>query len=343
MAVNRKNVTPPKTVRQFRSGMEYLPALWAAGGDTVVVQDKLRAQAAVERLRAELSAAGCRVPARVEFAAREELAGRTFAQMDVWGWDKAVIAAIGKAGIACSALPDEDRLDTIRMLSHRKTAAGVLADLGGDGLAGEAFFCRTEAEVAALACRYGRTVIKAPWSCSGRGVRFAEGSIGEPLSGWIKNMLKAQGGVTVEPYYNKVTDFGMEFRSDGIGRVEYLGLSLFVTRHGAYTGNLLATEARKREMLERHVPGSLLDSVRERLCNRLGRLYRGKYAGLLGVDMMVVEGADGRSFALHPCVEINLRRTMGHVALALSPEDDGTAATMEIETNNNYQLNIKSL
>lgn len=343
MAVNRKNVTPPKTVRQFRSGMEYLPALWAAAGDTVAVGDKPRAQAAMERLRAALAAAGCRVPGRVEFAALEELAGRAFAQVDVWGWDKAVAAAIDRAGIACSTLPGADRLDAVRMLSHRKTAAGVLAGLGGDGLAGEAFFCRTEAEVAALARRYGRTVIKAPWSCSGRGVRFAAGGVGESLSGWIKNMLKSQGGVTVEPYYNKVTDFGMEFRSDGNGRVEYLGLSLFVTRHGAYAGNLLATEARKRETLERYVPGSLLDSVRERLCDSLGRLYRGCYAGLLGVDMMVVEGADGRSFALHPCVEINLRRTMGHVALALSPEDDDTAATMEIETNNNYQLNIKSL
>jgi hypothetical protein len=34
------------------------------------------------------------------------------------------------------------------------------------------------------------------------------------------------------------------------------------------------------------------------------------------VDMMIVVTDEGE-YLLHPCVEINLRRTMGHVALAL--------------------------
>jgi hypothetical protein len=47
---------------------------------------------------------------------------------------------------------------------------------------------------------------------------------------------------------------------------------------------------------------------------------------------------------LHPCVEINLRRTMGHVALALSPKDDDLRRVMRIEySNNNYQLIINRL
>lgn len=47
---------------------------------------------------------------------------------------------------------------------------------------------------------------------------------------------------------------------------------------------------------------------------------------------------------LHPCVEINLRRTMGHVALALSPTDDDVMGVMRIEyTDNNYRLKINRL
>jgi hypothetical protein len=54
------------------------------------------------------------------------------------------------------------------------------------------------------------------------------------------------------------------------------------------------------------------------------------YEGPFGIDMMVVANPDAtsekslaadieeRQFLLHPCVEINLRRTMGHVALALT-------------------------
>ena len=41
----------------------------------------------------------------------------------------------------------------------------------------------------------------------------------------------------------------------------------------------------------------------------------GRYTGVMGVDMMLVRTADG--WALHPCVELNLRRTMGMVALGL--------------------------
>ena len=47
---------------------------------------------------------------------------------------------------------------------------------------------------------------------------------------------------------------------------------------------------------------------------------------------------------LHPCVEINLRCTMGHVALAISPTDDDILRVMRIAYNGtNYQLKIQRL
>ena len=84
----------------------------------------------------------------------------------------------------------------------------------------------------------------------------------------------------------------------------------------------------------------LLDKVRECICQRLDV---GDYRGPFGIDMMVVKGLP---CLLHPCVEINLRRTMGHVALAVGEaynptHDDDIQGVMRVVYNGtNYQLKI---
>jgi hypothetical protein len=47
------------------------------------------------------------------------------------------------------------------------------------------------------------------------------------------------------------------------------GLALFLTANGAYTGNIIATEAVKREMISRYLPLSLLDTVKDAICQQL--------------------------------------------------------------------------
>jgi hypothetical protein len=131
--------------------------------------------------------------------------------------------------------------------------------------------------------------------------------------------------------------------------VSYLGLSLFHTANGAYTGNLLATESAKLSIINRYLSADLIFCVQQSLCGLLGHFLKGRYSGPLGVDMMIVarEGSDG--FSLHPCVEINLRRTMGHVALSLgrlvNPEaDDELVRVMRIVYEDNiYKLKIQRL
>ena len=139
----------------------------------------------------------------------------------------------------------------------------------------------------------------------------------------------------------------MEFESDGEGNVRYLGLSLFHTQNGAYTGNIIASEEEKREVLSRYIPISLLDTVQAEICRCLGSLYLGRYAGPFGVDMMLVNNCQlsiiYSQFLLNPCIEINLRRTMGHVALSLSRQlPSGRAMHIEF-FDATYQLRIKTL
>lgn len=133
----------------------------------------------------------------------------------------------------------------------------------------------------------------------------------------------------------------MEFESDGQGSVRYLGLSLFHTENGAYTGNVLASEEEKREMIKRYISEELLVAVREKICSSLGALYKGRYAGPFGVDMMVVRGEANVPFLLNPCVEINLRRTMGHVALGLASHYPSDHVMCIHYSDNTYKLQIK--
>jgi hypothetical protein len=71
--------------------------------------------------------------------------------------------------------------------------------------------------------------------------------------------------------------------------------------------------------------------------------FRQFYKGPFGVDMMVVAREECNGFMLHPCVEINLRRTMGHVALHLSNLVSGLPKVMQIEYNNVYKVRLQRL
>ena len=151
-------------------------------------------------------------------------------------------------------------------------------------------------------------------------------------------MIKAQGGIMIEPYYNKVKDFGVEFYADADG-VHYAGLSVFHTVNGAYVGNSLADEAEKHSTLSTYISNELLHDVISALEQLLTNHLQGVYSGPLGVDMMIVAAEDG--FMLHPIVEINLRRTMGHVALSLSTWEELHNRMMRIDYDgSHYHLHI---
>ena len=383
LAANLENFTSPHAGRQLRHDIGFLPALWAGEGDRVLTDDAEAAAQSLHRLAVQ-----ARKHLRLQIIPRATfIAGEgTLAAADrvePWGWDLALRAQLRRRGIADSVMPTDTLLADIRALSHRRTAARLmqlLLDDGLDGIIGDIpAECQTAEEVEAALQRYGRAVIKAPWSSSGRGIRFIGTSKDAPLQGqnitlppttnaplqgqniilpspprvglgvglgtgilpWLRGVLARQGSVMVEPYYNKVKDLGMEFEALPDGSVRYCGLSLFHTANGQYTGNILATEQAKREMAGRYIPLTVLDNVRERICHHLPTLLQGHYQGPLGVDMMVCNSPTSHSSPLtshppflHPCVEINLRRTMGHAALSLTPADDDLVGVMRIEYRN---------
>lgn len=361
LAADMERFTAPHAARQMRESLGFLPAFWANDGDMVLVDDVEAAHESVRHLKAYAH--------NVTFVSKYMLAdinvvspykensgnaSNNIASIDSiepWGWDKTLCFQLAKTHPALAQLmPDAATLAFMRTLSSRRFAGSQLLPWLvqlDNRLVGESRYCECLGDVADAIHGNGKSVIKAPWSCSGRGVRYVQATLGQHEEGWVANIIRQQGGVTVEPLYQKVLDFGMEFYADrtpyGGSRVRYCGLSLFDTSNGAYSGSILATERDKREMLSRYVDLALADRVRDAVAERLATIFDGKYTGAFGIDMMAVADAQADGFLLHPCVEINLRRTMGHVALALSPDEYEARRVMRIFYNaGKYKMRVST-
>ena len=322
LAANLSNFTSPLAGRKLRHDIGFIPALWAGDDDCILVDDVHQAEEAYSKLQAELGLGS------KQFVDKKQLSRLYINKVEPWGWDLALRSFLIRYGV--DNVPSEDEISVIRNLSHRRQAAILLEQLQMDGAIGISQEASGIDEIKSFLNTHHRIVVKAPWSSSGRGVRFIEDTIDSYQERWISNVIDKQGSVMAEPYYNKVMDFGIEFESDGKGHVSYLGLSLFHTVNGAYTGNIIATEEEKELELSRYVSGELVNALKNKICSCLGDTFCGKYQGPFGVDMMIVAKQDNDGFLLHPCVEINLRRTMGHVALAIPPYTDGCKHVMEI-------------
>ena len=60
--------------------------------------------------------------------------------------------------------------------------------------------------------------------------------------------------------------------------------------------------------------------------------------------MMIVAKPDGNGFLIHPCVEINLRRTMGHVALDMAKASPVCPPrVMQITLSDKYRIHVRRL
>ena len=331
--------TPPHAARRLRRDLQFLPALWADDGDKVLVEN-------VEEAKQQ-SRIFSRYMPDVEFIEPGHLKHFQSKHVDVdaWGWDRAVADVFG--GLSPWST---EQTETIRQASSRVFFTDeILPGLANiDSLVlGVSYVVKSLEELAPILSSMNsegnyKYVVKAPWSSSGRGVRYVDVHTADyeqtNITGWIKNILKTQGAVTVEPFYRKVKDFGLEFNIDKEGVVEYKGLSLFETVNGQYVGNILDSEDNKLKMLSRYVSVELLGKIISRLQSVVSSKLKGVYHGPFGVDLMVVSNEAGYGFRV-AFAELNLRRTMGHVALSLS-KNISEQRVMRIEMNDRYRLHI---
>ncbi len=234
-----------------------------------------------------------------------------------WGWSKASRTYFESLGFGRQALPDDSRLEALRMLSHRRTASDIARRIAAKlpfavAPAAEELF--SEGEVREFVGRRGRAVLKLPWSSSGRGIVSVEASTLDAQLPMLRGMLRRQESVTAEPRYDKKLDFAMLFTMDG-GSCSFSGVSVFDTAAlGVYAGNRLAPQELLEAEICSMVGREVFDGVRHALPEVLSAVIGDVYNGPVGVDMMAVDNQD---YAIAPAVELNLRNTMGHVCLSL--------------------------
>ena len=338
LAMNLVPFTPPHAARELRADLGFIPALWASDGDVVLVDDVEGAMESVRHLRPYV--------ADVLFLTWRDLrafvTGYSNLSVDVWGWDKAAVHQLKRAGVEDAFLPNESRLNELRTISSRQWASvHLLPALSAlsDDFVGEAWYVESLSELEERVGRLSKSVLKAPWSCSGRGVRY----VSKPEDWnrnrtWAQNIIDRQGGIMIEPFYDKIIDFGLEFDVDVDGNFCYQGLSLFKTVNGAYIGSVIATEEEKQKTLSRYVSWAEVEKLISMIVSLLRKNVQEIYQGPLGLDMMVVS-VDGR-LCVHPCVEMNLRRTMGHVALSLNAQAVEPQRLMQITYTDKYRLRV---
>lgn len=337
LASGLSHFTAPRAGRQLRHDLGFLPMAWARQGDAVLVDDIGVANEAARRLG--LSMEGEWVTTET---ARPLLASQGgHMAIKPWGWDAALVTELRRMDCADDALPNDRQIAQIRHCSHRQWAEDhLLRPLRRIGqTTGQAWPADRVEDVEKAVARLKKVVVKAPWSSSGRGVRtISEGQLTAGLRGWMAHVIAQQGCIMVEPFYNKLFDTGMEFTTDGNGGVRYEGASLFDTVNGAYTGNRIDSEQAKEQFLFRYIPQALWQVVKTTLQDLLSDELAHFYRGMLGVDMMVVETGEGPR--LHPCVELNLRTTMGHVALQLHRRMGLRRQSMNIHFDGHYHISI---
>ena len=235
-------------------------------------------------------------------------------QIIPWGWNHSLKKRLINEGIDPASLPSEKELQFIRAHSRREFALDVHSCLS----------CRDKqvikpdyrmaatsvGEIEAFISANGSAVLKSPLSGSGKGIRFIRERLSESDEGWCRRTLDKQGSVIVEQRFEIIKECAMLFECHYEG-IDFVGYSLFESRNGAYSRNILASNEEIEDVIAEYVSRDTLIAIREELKEILARTLVGHYEGFLGVDQMICQ-AD--SPILVPVSEINLRMTMGLIA-----------------------------
>ena len=293
----------PSNIKKMSADLSALPAWYAPVESNVLLGD--------ERQK-EWMEKECRFSLRMEWSVG---LSPYYIKVSPWGWNPALIRCLKDAGIPQEAMLTDERMETVRRLSSRQTAVDLLPRLRIEQTLGESFAFTSFEKLLAFVAKDEELLLKSPWSGSGKGIQKIKGGLEAPVYGWAKRVISTQGSIVVEPFYQKVVDFAMEFYSDG-KEVSFVGYSLFEADcRGIYKENVLASDQVIETRLASYVPLEVLSEIRKRCVEELGSLLADAYVGYLGVDMMICE-EDG-IYKVHPCVEVNLRMNMGVVSRLL--------------------------
>lgn len=279
--------TPPRQVYDMMHRLAGLPTLWAEDADCIAAPDA-KSLAAIDWLKID--------------------------SIKPWGWNLPLRRLLLRAGAPALLLPSEADIATLRDLSHRRTSILLNRHLQTSGINGIDSDSMprelTDAdECMKILADVPQSYFKAPWSSSGRGVLRCDGMALPDVRRWIEGIIRRQGSVMHETEATRRLDCASLWVCSE-GEARYLGLSIFHTSfRGKYHGNICAPQSMLEERFA-EVCDVPLHSILKAQKKALSEIIAPHYSGPAGIDMIVTD-----TRLLRPCIEINLRTTMGHVAM----------------------------
>ena len=316
-----KRYTLSKEIRWMRHELSPLLRLLASG------EDLIYAPASPDGIPARLlNAEGDDLPAGCDLPAELSVV--------LWGLDDHIVRELRECPLfLATTLLFPPITPSYLRLSHRRASYDLLAylvsELGypSDLLPRwiEAGVDKSDTELRLRAAIEGiksrplgdptRVLIKRPYSSSGRGVFPLPLPLQEKHLEALVGSCTRSGSVSIEPYLEVVDNWALEYTRSESGEVSFFALSHFDTLPSgrAYLGNILTSPEDLWERLTSLMSEEALLALINAQCTWLEEeLSDSQYTGYIGIDLFFYR--DGERLRLHPCVEINLRTTMGVLA-----------------------------
>jgi hypothetical protein len=318
--------TAPARLRQFEHDLGYLVGWLGEEKDQVLVSGKVD-----HGFSLKMRNYGFKLP---DFISLEQALSDPHwlaapkGRIRPWGWSPALCRMFKNAMQSCL---HDFRYSAVaswrpahKMLYSRLTAKELLRELIEQNIypwmpikANLPVVCTAPEQIYIEIGRHARSVVKTPWSASGRGLLlFPNVDSRKKNDELLAGMLSQQGFVTVETWLDKVMDLSFQFYSSQ-GKIDYKGRTIFETDpKGRYTGNLLEDTADVPPDVAAFLE-ECTGTVVDMLSGVLSRSdYARLYEGWIGVDALIFRSGDG-NLKFHPMIEINGRYTMGAVALKM--------------------------
>lgn len=298
------NYTAPPRAALLRHDLRLLPAWLAQPGDCVLCQDG--------NDRQWLHDLGL----GVDIITPDELPALSDAEVVPWGWSRATRRTLLRQGMPERLLPAPDRIEAVHRLAHRRTSIAIHHHLQSAGIG----HCPIPVELTTVdgvrhwASQHPGCYLKLPWSGSGQGIYRVLDMDDAHLWQWCRGGLRRQGSLLCEVGLDKLQDFATEWHCRD-GAATLVGYSVFESDfHHQYAGGIVDTRQALHASIATQYPA--LDLAVEALHRAVEQLIAPAYDGYLGIDMMLYRQSNG-SVGLNPCVEVNLRCTMGLVTSVL--------------------------
>ncbi len=331
--VSGKNYTANKIESAMEHDLEMLMLAWCRRDDLAL----MRKVPSNEHL-ARLKAAGFDLPEIVDRNdPGDALDHRKLGGLRPWAWSPDASDQLQSiAEDVSSGVPWQWRAEVPAWWLSKQSGVWLNERLGlSDGVGS---YCSDLDAASSLIQHYqaeGDVLLKAAYACAGRGhKRVKPCSADDEVQNWLKKKLSSHGGVVVEPWLDRVLDFSCLYEMHADGEVKYIGMTEI---ENDASGRFLGTKVFPKwgtgidpevaEFLFREA--GVMSWYRTKIPAALSELLTG-YIGPVGVDAMVYRRADG-SLALRHVVELNVRMTMGRVALELQKKSKpGRAGRLRI-------------